>query len=81
MAIQIAHYEYLFCPTVNKLSHVCQDGIFRGDNVTLDIPGGNSIRREENLSANSVSTNTTRKENINKENIGKAKIKIKALLK
>ena len=56
MAIQIAHYEYLFCPTVNKLSHVCQDSIFRGDNVTLDIPGGNSIRREENLSANKVYT-------------------------
>ena len=31
---------------VNKFSHVSQDGIFRGDNVTLVIPDGNSIIRE-----------------------------------
>ena len=42
---------------VNKFSHFCQNGIFRSDNVTLVIPGGNSIiRREENLSANEVYT-------------------------
>ena len=44
---------------VNKFSHVSQDGIFRGDNVTLVIPDGNSIRREENLCANSMSTTTS----------------------
>ena len=44
---------------VNKFSHVSQDGIFRGDNVTLVISDGNSIiRGEENLSANTVSITT-----------------------
>ena len=37
-----------------------QDGFFRGDNVTLVIPDGNSIiRGEENPSANTVSTTTS----------------------
>ena len=33
-----------------------QGGILRGDNVTLVIPDGNSIKKEENSSDTSVST-------------------------
>ena len=45
---------------VNEFSHVSQDGIFRGYNVTSVIPDGNYIiRGEENLSANTFSTTTS----------------------